>query len=151
MIPLIGARIQTDALGMRIAAISADEKPSSSSLRTAAAFRFVVMLRLPAGIPKIPVCESVPMVGLALEVASRYSASALIRSGLYNDITGSPRRTVSHCEVRSSSIRPVTREIIVATRRSSKVTWPLASSTAGSGISFTVAKVSRLGWQAPKA
>ena len=61
--------------------------------------------------------------------------------GLYNDITCSPRRTVSHCDVRSSSIRPVTRETIVATRRSSKVTWPLASSTAGSEVSFTVAKV----------
>ena len=49
--------------------------------------------------------------------------------------------SVSHWLTRISSMRPVTRATIVATRRSSKVISPLACNRAGSAICFTVAKV----------
>lgn len=75
------------------------------------------------------------------DLACRYSASAVIRSGLYRVMIGCPRRTESHCETWTSSIRPVTREIMLATRRSLKVIWPVVSNTPGNWAARTVVKV----------
>src|SRR5579862_183501 len=48
-----------------------------------------------------------------------------------------PRCTSSHCDTNVSSTRPVTREMIVAVRRSSSATWPVVSSVAGRSTSRT--------------